>query len=133
MDNAGQRPQPGETGAELLCRAARAAERRPAFLASVFAAYRKAERLDEQGLARILGIPLEQVCALALCLRPRPSSFGDDVQRMAERFHVEPHTLAGIIRQVEAIEAIQPAAGGTGQVAAAAREAEEPPAEDETP
>lgn len=133
MDNGSQHPQSGETGAELLCRAARAAERRPAFLASVFAAYRKAERLDEQGLARILGISLEQVCALALCLRPRPSSFSDDVQRMAERFHVEPHTLAGIIRHVEAIEAIQATAAGTGQVAAAARDVEEPPDGDETP
>ncbi len=133
MDKPGEGPQPGETGTDLLCRAARAAEQRPAFLASAFAAYRAAERLDEQGLARILGIPLEQVCALALCLRPRPSSFSDDVRRMAERFHVEPHTLAGIIRQVEAIEAIQAAAAGTGQVAAAAREAEEPPDEDTTP
>ncbi|GIW03496.1 MAG: hypothetical protein KatS3mg059_0116 [Thermomicrobiales bacterium] len=116
-----------------MCRAARAAERRPAFLASVFAAYRRAEHLDEQGLARILGIPAEQVCGLALCLRPRPEVFGEDVHQIAGRFHVDPHVLAGIIRHVEALEAMQPAITGTGQIAAAARDAAEPPDEDETP
>lgn len=133
MDNADQRSQPEETSVALMCRAARAAERRPAFLASVFAAYRAAEQLDEHGLARILDIPLEQVCGLALCLRPRAESFHEDVQRIAERFHVAPQTLAGIIRHVEAIAAIQAAGKGKGQIAAAARDAEESPDEDETP
>ncbi|MER3439574.1 MAG: hypothetical protein C4346_19365 [Chloroflexota bacterium] len=116
-----------------MCRAARAAERRPAFLASVFAAYRAAEHLDEHGLARILKIPPEQVCGLALCLRPRPEFFAEDVQRIAERFHVAPQTLAEIIRHVEAVAAIQAAGMGEGQIAAAARDAEEAPSEDETP
>lgn len=116
-----------------MCRAARAAERRPAFLASVFAAYRRVEHIDEEDLARILGIPAEHVCGLALCLRPRPEVFVEDVHQIAERFHVDPHVLAGIIRHVEALEAIQPAITGTGQVAAAARDAAEPPGEDKTP
>jgi hypothetical protein len=133
MDNAGQRSRSEETSAALMCRAARAAERRPAFLASVFATYRAVEQIDEHGLARILNIPPEQVCGLALCLRPRAEVFREDVQRIAERFHVDPQTLAGIIRHVEAIEAIQAAGMGKGQIAAAARDAEESPDEDESP
>ncbi len=133
MDNADQRSQPEETSVALMCRAARAAERRPAFLASVFAAYRAAEQLDELGLSRMLNIPPEQVCGLALCLRPRAEFFREDVQRIAERFHVDPQTLAGIIRHVEAIAAIEAASTAHGKIAAAARDAEESSDKDGTP
>ncbi len=124
---------PGETSPELLRYAARRAEERPGFLAWVFAGYRGEEGLDDAGLARVLDMPIEQISAMALCLRPRADRFAEDVRAIAERFGANPARLATLIRQVEATQALREAVEATGwrQVAAAARDAEEPAADED--
>ena len=125
-------PEPPEE--RLLLRAGAAAAARPAFLAWTLARFRSAERLDDDGLARWLGIDPGQVRWLGLCRRPRPERFAADTRAIAERFGVEPSRLAALIRQVEALDALGGAVDQDAGVLAAARDredgAEAPPEDD---
>ena len=106
-------------------RAAGAAAERPAFLAWTLARFQASEPLDDAGLARWLGTEPERLPWLALCRRPRPTAFGADVRAIAERCGVAPSRLAALIRQVDALTALDAVAQDAG-VLAAAREQEEP-------
>ena len=87
-------------------RAAAMAELHPGFLASHFARYRAAERIDEAELACRLRIDVVQLPELSLCLRPRPDRFRQDVATIALRFGADVGALASLIRQVDALDEI---------------------------
>lgn len=116
----------------LICRAATAAEARPRFLAATFARYRTAEGLDNAALADHLGLSADRFCALALCLRPRPSSFRDDIMALADKMEMNPARLAAVIRQVEVLEALAGETLATESFLAAARD-NDTKSEDDTP
>jgi hypothetical protein len=89
----------------LLRRTARAAEASPVFLAAVFSRYRAAACVDEAELARRLGVAVDRLPELALCLRPRPALFRQDVYAIALRFGADARALAMVIRHVAALNA----------------------------
>lgn len=89
--------------------AVRAAERRN-HLAWVFARYMVSRAISPAALAAELGSNEAVMPRLALCLRPRSESFGDDVIAIAAKFAIESPVLARIVRHVDALEAM--AVGG---------------------
>jgi hypothetical protein len=77
-------------------------------MASVLFRYQTSERMDDQSLAALLLISPQQLTRLALCKRPTPSlSFAEQVQHLAAFSGAEAGRLAGIIRQVDALAALQ--------------------------
>lgn len=92
-----------------LVYAAQRAAQRSFFLASALHQYQDLHQLDEQGLARDLGCAAEDLPRLALCRRPVGTSatFLDDVEQLTRRFHLKDGRLLALIRQVEALEALQ--------------------------
>lgn len=98
-----------DAGPALLRRAAERAADRPPFLASALLAYAHAEGLDDAGLAARLGCPDADLPALLLCRRPQGATFAADVQRIAERFGLQPFRLAEAIRVVEGVAALRAA------------------------
>lgn len=114
------------TSEQLACRAAAAAAMRPAFLANVLARFRTLEGLDDDGLARFLGLSRLQLCWLGLCRRPRPDQFAADIGAIASRFAIEPARLASLIRQVDALAALAEANRQPSGLLAAARDHDEP-------
>ncbi len=114
-------------------------------MAYVLHAYQKQENLSDDDLVRELGTPL--ILRLALCKRPASLSgrFAEDVRELADYTLTDEALLAGVLRQVDALEKIaaRPAVlaesksqDRSGQslagLLAAARDREEPP-EHETP
>jgi hypothetical protein len=102
----------------------------PFFLALPLRLYAESEQLDDAGLATALRCRPEDLVMIRLCRSPRaePGGFREDVTRVAERFGVEPQTLAEVIRRGQAIHqarARETPAGGS-LLAARDREAEEP-------
>jgi hypothetical protein len=96
--------------------AARAAAE-PFFLASVLAAYAQSEGLDDAGLAAALGCPPGELAMLRLCRAPSAAAedFWEDVRRIAERFGLDAHRLAEVVKRgrvVSRLQGTQPAAGG---------------------
>ena len=121
---------------DALARAARRAEQQPFFLAGVLAAYQDANRLDDVALAALLGCQAADLTRLALCRRPatEQARFLADIDHLAQRFQLRGDQLAMIIRQVDALAAIQQqlqvSDTGAGMLRAA-RDPEEPTATDE--
>ena len=113
----------GDDLRRLLRRTAHAAADRPNFLAATFARYRAIEQIDAIELARRLAVPPVLLNELALCLRPRPDRFREDVVAIATRFAADAGELAAIIREVDAFDAMTDAAPGNRL--AAARDADE--------
>src|SRR5579884_1004704 len=93
----------------LLRRAAITVGDRPTFMAGALARYREIEGLDEAGLARRLGVEPEQISRFALCRRPRPDRFRADVEAIATRFGIAPEQLANLLREVDALSALDTA------------------------
>jgi hypothetical protein len=79
------------------------------FLAGALRQYQDLHQFNEQELARDLSCAPEDLPRLALCRRPSGTSedFMDDVERLARRFHLKSERLVALIRQTEAIEALQ--------------------------
>lgn len=117
--------------ARLTQRAAERAAARPAFMAWILARFREGEGFDEERLAAFLGIERATLDRLALCGRPRPDLFREDVEDIAERYAIDPMRLANMIRQVESLIAFRqsPATAAQGVFAAARSRAAEDPAE----
>lgn len=91
----------------------------PAFMASAVRLYQEQERLSDQQLAEHLQMPVANLPRLVLCRRPvsdRPD-FSEQIPQIAVYVQAEPAALAGLIRQVEALERLasrpKPAAGET--------------------
>ena len=109
----------------LLRYAAQCAGTNPFFLASLLLAYARAEGLDDPALAHYLGCAPADLPALLLCRRPAadPATFRAEVQRVAERFQLDPGRLAEAIRLAESLEALRrPSSATDAGFLAAARD-----------
>jgi hypothetical protein len=112
---------------EALRIAATRAAQDPTFLGHVLTIYREHERLSEDQLAEFLGTETVFLSRLYLCKRPdsATSNFAERVSAIADYVLIEAATLAGIIRQVDAIESLSARPQPSGLLAAA-RDKEEP-------
>lgn len=135
-----QRPTDAGLTAELARRLARRLEANPEFLAAAFRRYRDVQRVDDAGLAHLLGADPDDLPRIALCRRPRqdaadPGLFRRDVEAIAEDFTLDQMRLAEVVRFVDVVDAIavaSPGAVDAGFLAAAKeRAAEERAAYDE--
>ena len=120
---------------DALARAAPRPEQQTLFPSRVLA-YQDANRLDDVALAALLGCQAADLKRLALCRRPatEQARFLADIDHLAQRFQLRGDQLAMIIRQVDALAAIQQqlqvSDTGAGMLRAA-RDHEEPTATDE--
>lgn len=94
---------------ERIAALARRVEDDPFFLAAALATYARAEGLSDQQLAARLGCAPEQLSAVRLCRAPRGSAgeFQRDVERIAERFHVDGTIIAEAVRMAGALRALR--------------------------
>jgi hypothetical protein len=92
---------------ELLTHAARRAQDRPAYVAWALARVQAREGLSDEALAAWLGLATVDLPRLALCLRPRPDQWDEDLAQIAGTFRIAPETLAALLRAVEAPTARQ--------------------------
>ena len=78
----------------------------PRYMSYVLAAYQKQEGLMDEDLIQELGTLPALVSRLAVCKRPDSSSahFAEQVRELADYTLIGEAQLAGILRQVEAIE-----------------------------
>lgn len=95
----------------LLARAASRASERPDYLGWVFGRYAETEGATEQDFCTKLGVSALDLQRLRLCLRPRQQSFAADVEQIAAKFELDSGELAGIVRHVEAMEAMKQESG----------------------
>ena len=86
-----------EPSGDNLTQLARRTDDDPFFLGSALAAYKRKMGLDDQGLAAVLGCPVETLPQLALCRRPVSATFDQDVQTIATRFDIDPLILGAIV------------------------------------
>lgn len=120
-----------------LERLARRVQSDPFFLAAPLACYADSERLNDDALAARFGCDRDTLTHLRLCRTPdpRPPQFWQDVECIADRFHLDPDRLAEIVRLGQALVQAQPPAESAANPGAgfllAAREEPEPPAEEE--
>ncbi len=103
---------------------ARRVQSDPFFLASALADYARSEGLDEQGLAVVLGCPVETLGPLRLCRRPRPEPalFRQDIDRIASRFDVKIDVLAEAVRRSDALSSMRRGAKNERGLLMAARD-----------
>jgi hypothetical protein len=108
----------------LAQRLARRLESDPEFLAAVFADYKQRRDIDDDRLAANLGTDLLSLQRIAICRKPRPDLFRDDVETIAGEFGIDPAKLADLIRHAEVLAAFagRPAAAGAPEILAAARD-----------
>jgi len=76
-------------------------------LGSVLDQYCRIEALTGDQLAALLGCSVDSLAWLALCRKPSPEHFMDDVTKVAERFHIDGAKLAGIIRRVDVVTVLR--------------------------
>ena len=86
---------------ELLTHAARRAQDRSAYVAWALARVQVREGLSDEALAARLGLATVDLPRLALCLRPRPDHWDEDLAQIAIRFGVASEPLAAILHVVE--------------------------------
>lgn len=78
-------------------------------LAPALDAYRRSERLDEQGLAAALGCSPATLDALRTSRKPRgdPAHFRREIEEIAAQFGVHDGLLAEIVRRIDALEGLR--------------------------
>lgn len=86
---------------ELLTEAARRAQDQPAYVAWTLARVQAREGLSDKALAARLGLATVDLPRLALCLRPRPDQWAEDLVQTATRFSLAPEPLAAVLHAVE--------------------------------
>jgi hypothetical protein len=86
---------------ELLTEAARRAQDQPAYVAWTLARVQAREGLSDKALAARLGLATVDLPRLALCLRPRPDQWAEDLAQTATRFSLAPEPLAAVLHAVE--------------------------------
>jgi hypothetical protein len=113
-----------------LERLARRAEQDPFFLAAALHAYARSSDADDRALAAQLGCPTGALTRLRLCRTPAPAApaFWQDVERIAARFGIDPHTLAEVVRRGQSLVQLRSAeaCGGPPAFLLAAREGPDP-------
>jgi hypothetical protein len=77
------------------------------FLSHAMTAYQDRHRLDDAGLAALLGCPVAVLVSVRLCRMPGAAAdsgrnFDDDVKTIADRFRLDPAVLARIVREAGA-------------------------------
>src|SRR5215813_556763 len=87
---------------ELLAYAAQRVQDRPAYVAWALAQVQVREGLSDEALVARLGLATVDLPQLALCRRPRPDQWAEDLAQIATRFGLAPEPLAAILRPVEA-------------------------------
>ncbi len=92
---------------DLLDQAARRAAGHEHLFAAILARYSAINGLDEEGLRAYLKCDAATLTRLRLCGRPDPEApaFALDIQRIAERLGLDAHTLAQLVREVDAADA----------------------------
>ncbi len=108
--------------AGLIVRAARRASSRDEFMAWLLVRYQDLEQCDESQIAENLEIPRADVPKLALCLRPRPKTFVEDIAALAAKFNCDASKLANLVRLAEAagvMQATEQSESGAGLLIAA--------------
>ena len=88
----------------LLRLAADRAAQRPPFLGWVLSQYVSSQGMSQTALTAELRCGETAVWRLALCLKPRPNRFAEDVAMIASKVVVDAAALARIIRHVQAID-----------------------------
>jgi uncharacterized protein YerC len=68
--------------------------------------YESSERKSREAVAAELGISMEGIQRLALCLRPRKDHFGIDVRAIAAHVGADAGTLARVARAAQALDAM---------------------------
>jgi hypothetical protein len=101
----------------------------PVFLAAALAAYAQSEDLDDPALAARLGGDPAVLTSLRLCRMPRPQApqFGQDIDRIAERFGVSAEVLAEVVRRGQSLLRFQRGSAPGALRAARDRPKGEPP------
>jgi hypothetical protein len=120
---------------EKLARAAQQAASKEHLFASLLARYSTVHGLSDPALCARLNCDEDTLNRLRLCGRPDPdpSSFALDVQRIAERFGLDPSLLAGIVREVDVLAAFgdlrvnRPFSSTSGGMLKAARDHDDVP------
>jgi hypothetical protein len=72
-------------------------------LGSLLQAYLKFERKSEPDVLQELECTIEVYRKIAICRRPRPLRFSEDVDRISERFGLNPNRLTAVIRRAEVL------------------------------
>ena len=95
----------------------------PAYMASALSVFQKTERIDHGGLARLLGTTAPMLARMAICKRPDPSSerFADDVRQIARYTACDAGALAGLLRQINALQRLSEAPASSSRRVAAPR------------
>lgn len=94
----------------------------PTALAWTFARYKAAEGVDDAEVARRLGIDPDLLARVAICGRPRPGLWREDIEAVADRFGIEHGRLIRLVRHVDAVTSFYQAAGADAGLLAAARD-----------
>jgi hypothetical protein len=74
------------------------------YLGWLFGRYAEIENKNDAEIADLLGVSIQDLYRLHLCLRPRPAFFIQDIRHIAESFGVQPSLLSKLIRHVESLE-----------------------------
>lgn len=79
------------------------------FLASALADYARGERLDDAGLAGVLGCAIDDLTALRLCRRPvgDAATFRAIIAQIAAYCGVDRAALAAIVRRADALDSLR--------------------------
>lgn len=90
----------------VLSALARRLRNDPRYMSYVLAVYQRQENFMDVDLAQVLGTLPALVSRLAVCKRPDSSSaqFAEQIRELADYTLIDEVQLAGILRQVEAIE-----------------------------
>ena len=106
----------------------------PFFLAAPLARYAETQQMDDAALAAHLGCAPETLTGLRLCRNPppEPPRFGQDVERIAAHFGLDPDRLVQVRRSGQALLHLSRPAGAAaeetpGYLMAARDEEPEPP------
>jgi len=86
--------------------AAERARTEPWTLGRVLSRCCELEGLSDDDIANELGCASETLRWLSLCRAPSEDRFADDVARVAQRFGLEAHRLAALIRRADAVAAL---------------------------
>jgi AraC-like DNA-binding protein len=88
-----------EIEADLIVRAAQRARSRPPFMGWPLARFQEQQGCSRSQLAAQLGLPPGQLPRLALCLRPRPDHWAEDIATLAAQVGCSPTALASLVHR----------------------------------
>jgi len=89
-----------------IAHAAQRAGAEPWTLGHLLSRYCDMEGTSDANLATELGCAPDTLRWLYLCRVPSPARFGEDVERIAQRFGLDVHRLAALVRRADALAAL---------------------------